>query len=303
MKISKISARSYRQWGQSDNQEDNRYPDVDAPNNNQRFFLVCDGVGGCVDGEIASKTVCEAFARKLSLTDLTQDFTNEMFAEALDAAYDALDKKAKTASPDMATTMTLLVLHGKGATMAHIGDSRIYQIRPGEGIIYKSNDHSLVNSMVHSGLLTPEQAHNHPKSNIITRYMGPVEGDGSRHMATVLRNMDVCSDDWFILCTDGVVHCISDERLEKIIDDDTSIDDKIGIMAKESFDSTDNNTCMLVHVGHVEPEESDILPHQSQPADGATRRLEASTFDMTDIESVKRRKATGALSWFKKIFN
>lgn len=68
----------------------------------------------------------------------------------------------------MGTTLVLLHLHEEGATVAHVGDSRVYQFRAG-AILFQTDDHKLVNDWVRRGLLTPEQAATHPNRNVMTR--------------------------------------------------------------------------------------------------------------------------------------
>lgn len=303
MEFKNIQSRSFKQIGTRDYQDDSRFPDCDSPADMQRYFLVCDGVGGNADGDVASSTVCSTFGKILEDKDMSTDLSNADFSSALDNAYIALDKAAKNHSSEMATTMTFLALHGKGCTMAHIGDSRIYQIRPSEGIIYKSEDHSLVNSMVHSGLITPEQAINHPNSNVITRHMGPSSPDENRSMATVIRNTDVRNGDWFVLCTDGVVHCISDERLVEIIESDMSIDEKIHIMADESKGSNDNNTAFIVRIETDDcSDEKDGTCNESGNADEDTKRINKHPFSAEEIESTKRKKESAVSGWFNRLF-
>ena len=59
---------SFTQLGRRTNQEDSRYPDCDTPKDPQPFFVVCDGVGGNEKGEVASRTVCDAFGKALAPT-------------------------------------------------------------------------------------------------------------------------------------------------------------------------------------------------------------------------------------------
>ena len=74
MKILLGQAYSFHQIGQRDNQEDARYPDADIAPNEQRFFVVCDGVGGSNKGEVASNAVCESFGNSLSEFDFDKSF-------------------------------------------------------------------------------------------------------------------------------------------------------------------------------------------------------------------------------------
>lgn len=306
MKIELFPPLSFIQLGKRDNQEDARCPDIDQMDASQRFFVVCDGVGGASYGELASKTVCMAIQKKMKKFDLSQDFTNEMFSEVLDYAYGQLDRQAESASMDMGTTLTFLCLHGEGCTIAHIGDSRIYQLRPNIGIVYKSDDHSLVNNMVRSGMLSPEQAEDHPQGNVITRCMKPVSGMENRSLATVLRTIDVRQGDYFLLCSDGVQKCLDDDKLvELLLMNDDSNKKKMQLMAQMAHDSHDNNTAILVQVRFVEnDEDSDSLQDEAGWNDPETigNQLPTQKFSKkrqvsTEIESIQ----TVRKSLFRKI--
>lgn len=112
----------------------------------------------------------------------------------------------------MATTLTLAYIGKSQITIAHIGDSRIYHIRNGQ-IIHKTEDHSLVNFLVKTGQLTPQEALTSSKKNVILRAIqgnhNPAEAE-----VTVLRN--IMPDDYLFLCTDGVLEKIDDEKLMEI---------------------------------------------------------------------------------------
>ena len=294
---------SFNQFGQRENQEDSRYPDIDHVEEGHRFFLVCDGVGGSEKGEVASSTVCKSFASSLRDFDFSHEFTLDDFSHALDNAYDALDKKTNKSNEGMATTLTFVCFHPGGCTMAHIGDSRIYQVRPSEGIVYRSEDHSLVNSMVHNGMITPEEAVDHPQSNVITRYMESVESDENRCTATVLQTEDVQTGDYFFLCTDGVLHCVTDEELVDILSDTSMTDaDKMKKIADMSQDSTDNNTAWLIAIDQVEGK-SEEHPSEDDGDDASkTRRIRVDKQGTTEVESVQVENRSGIGGWLTKIF-
>lgn len=301
MDIQLNTAYSFCQQGQRDYQEDSRYPNADSISGTQRFFVVCDGVGGCEKGEVASQTVCQAIGKVMAGTDFNSDFTNQHFHKVLDAAYNALDKIVNDENRDMGTTMTFICFHAGGCTMAHIGDSRIYQIRPSEGIIYRSDDHSLVNSMVHNGMLTPDEADTHSERNVITRYMEAVEADQNRCMATVMRTEDVKAGDYFLLCTDGVLHCISDDELLDLLSGKESDEEKMLTLAEKSKDSEDNNTAWLISIQSVtQTEESDSDDDTTESA--TTKRLTMKARQQEEIESVQA-KNNQLKKWFNKIFN
>lgn len=299
MRIHIHNALSFCQLGQRDHQEDARWPENDQANDSQRFFLVCDGVGGNAKGEVASNTVCHAFARAMKRMQTDPDFSNAQLAEVLNDAYTALDRMSDDENEGMATTLTFLCLHGTGATMAHIGDSRIYHIRPSEGILYRSDDHSLVNSMVHNGVVTPEEGSDHPQQNVITRYMEAVDKEHFRHLATVMRTDDIQPGDCFFLCTDGVAHCVGDDDLLSILTDtDTDENAKMVEMARRCVDSPDNNTAWLIFIDKVEGAQ----PRQERPftEQPATKRMSVPRKGTTDVEP---HAVTKKSNWFKRFFS
>lgn len=286
MKIKLNQAYSFNQLGQRSNQEDARYPDADAPVNASAFYVVCDGVGGCQNGEIASRTVCDAFGRVLSKIDWNKAFEIKDFSKALDYAYDALEKAiANAGTSDMATTLTFAAFHKGGVLVAHIGDSRVYQIRPSVGILYRSNDHSLVNALVHAENMTPEEAVNHPKSNVITRSMTHAAPDKDRSSATTLNITDVAAGDYFVLCTDGVLHNIDDDLLVEILsatDSDEEKKDKIAGLCRES---TDNNTAYIIPVNSVEWEVGEnIVPATIEEVDSEYDDIGDDTSTMPTVQ-------------------
>lgn len=284
MNIHTGTSYSFHQQGRREGQQDARWPDSDMILAGCRLFIVCDGVGGASFGDIASKEVARTMGEALENIDLEQtEIENDRFARLLGSACDRLDKLAPAYSYDMATTLTFVCFHQGGCIMAHIGDSRIYQIRPGKGIVYRSDDHSLVNAMVHAGVLVPDQAVGHPQSNIITRCLSPDDGRHRRDMATVVRTTDVQAGDYFMLCSDGVLHCLTDEQIEGVLASDKTDEEKRDIIAGLSADSEDNNTAIIVHIASVDGE----WPEETTASqDDGTHRLTKSGTKISELEPV-----------------
>lgn len=306
MKINTATGYSFHQIGQRDNQEDSLFPNAGKSKPGQMFFVVCDGVGGSEKGELASSIVAARFGKKLSKINLNEEFNDEKMLEVLDDAYIALDNAANDDSRDMGTTLTMLCFHARGCVMAHIGDSRIYQIRPFKGIIYRSDDHSLVNQMVRAGQITPEEAIDHPQSNVITRCMGPTYPDQRRSMATVCYSSNVVEGDYFVLCTDGVLHCISDDELVELLNSGVSDEEKVAELANLCSHSSDNNTAWVVRVESVEltAEEREAASHVAECAsDGSACHGGTVTSSIHDLESVTRASKSTLMTRFKKLFS
>ncbi len=236
--------------GRRSNQEDARYPDRDAPQSGNSVFVVCDGVGGQDKGEVASSTVATTIGKYMERHDPSKPFSATDFEKVLRKVHRELYAAASGGRSEMATTMTMVYFHSGGVFTAHIGDSRIYHVRPGVGILHRSDDHSLVNALVHSGNLTPEEAIGHPQSNIITRCLSPGGNNDSTSVPT-LQIRDIEPGDYFFLCTDGVTGCISDERLYEILNSGSSDEVKIDFVKSMSSGSSDNNTAYLIGVKDV----------------------------------------------------
>jgi protein phosphatase len=161
------------------------------------LFVVADGLGGHAAGEIASRTAIEAALATWSngVPPAPHQALRSAARGANLAVYDAALERGRRG---MATTFTALTLAGREAIVAHVGDSRCYLVR-GEGCWQLTNDHSRVGEMLRLGLLTPEQAGNHPARSMLTRTVGtdPVIQVDLVRQATE-------AGDTFILCSDGL---------------------------------------------------------------------------------------------------
>lgn len=262
--------QSFSEIGRKDNQEDFLWPNPVEVGLDNRVFLMCDGVGGQDGGEIASQTAATALGDYLTTHQpLDGIVTKELFNEALAYAYDELDKVDTGALKKMGTTMTCLVIHRGGALVAHIGDSRVYHVRPSladdngrSGIIFQTTDHSLVNDLLRIGEITEEEAANFPQKNVITRAMQPhLE---RRYKADIYNIDDVKSGDYFFLCCDGVLEQLTNDLLGAILAD-ASLDDKGKIAAVKAVcdgKTRDNYTCWLVPVDSVEAEITDVIQEE-----------------------------------------
>lgn len=200
----------FTETGNRSHNEDSVFPPPGRATVADRLFLVCDGVGGEHRGEVASAEACRCMSDYFAGSpDITA--SPEQVQQALDytrQAFGAIEKH----HPDtagMATTLTLLLLLDDRMVIAHLGDSRIYQVRDGK-IIYKTRDHKWVNDLIASGVITEEQAQEHPKKNVITRVLCASRPD----QADFKRIDDVQVGDYFFLCTDGVLERVYDGLLE-----------------------------------------------------------------------------------------
>lgn len=256
MNISIRQPLGYSHIGRKDNQEDNVYPLFENANVNQRVFILCDGVGGQDYGEVASRTVCDTVGDYLEQRYKTcGDVDTDDINRAIEEAYDALNEKDKDKKSTMATTFTCVCTTKSGVIVAHMGDSRIYQIRPLRGIMYQSADHSLVNALLASGEITPEEAKSYPKRNVITRAIQPTTD--KRFCAEIHLLSDIKAGDYFFLCCDGVLEQLTNERLVEILSSEHSDEEKLALLEAESADKTkDNYTAYLIPINEVDGDTS-----------------------------------------------
>ena len=112
----------------------------------------------------------------------------------------------------MATTLTMTFVGTTGITLAHVGDSRIYHFRKGE-ILFQTEDHSLVNSLVKLGKITHEEVAHHPQRNVIIR---AIQGTDRPTEADVVLLDDIKAGDFLFMCSDGVLERLNNDELSDI---------------------------------------------------------------------------------------
>ena len=177
-----------------------------APNPGEFFCAVADGMGGHNAGEVASGIAVKRFGECMREARPPYDQAIKQAVESANAAIYAA-ARGKPEYNGMGTTMTALCEHGKDVFIAHVGDSRAYLLRNG-AIVPVTKDHTLVEEMVESGLITIEEARVHPKRNYITRALGT----GPDVQVDVLR-LDRRSHDVYLLCSDGLSNHVTEREM------------------------------------------------------------------------------------------
>ncbi len=266
----KVKARSMQELGKRDNQEDSIFPPVsDAPSGGS-LFILCDGMGGHAAGEVASSTVCEAMSQYIAAHPREDGLFDESdFDAALDAAYDALDAKDTEDEKKMGTTLTFVKFHAGGCFTAHIGDSRIYQVRPSEKrILHVTRDHSLVNDLIKLGEMTPEEAKTSRQKNVITRAVQPHQE--RRTPAECLNITDIQVGDVFYLCSDGMLEQTEDEIIANTLSLQRPLEEIIDILRGATRDNKDNHSAHLIRVEAILEEPVSAIPEaEIEPAAAA----------------------------------
>ena len=228
------------------NNEDAVFPSVGRATPADRLFVVCDGMGGLAKGEEASRIVTESVGDFFRTVYGPSD--EQTIGRAVAGAEATLDRYLEQypSAKGMGTTLALLHLHDEGATVAHIGDSRVYQFRDG-AILFQTEDHKLVNDWVRRGLLTPEQAAVHPNRNVVTR---AVQGRTVQAaQADVQHLTDLQPGDYFLLCSDGLIEALSDADLIRILEEIGPLDAKREAIRQACEGHTsDNYSAYLLHL-------------------------------------------------------
>ena len=266
MKISLYPPLSIHEIGKRPKQEDN------IAQWKSRLFVLCDGMGGHDKGEVASLTVCQSLENWFEENITDDNFTDEKLRTAIEYAYSELDKYDNDSSKKMGTTLTLLFINKYGVTAAHIGDSRIYHIRPQsstlrkcqEGcVLYQSRDHSLVYDLYQSGEITYDEIAKFSQKNIITRAMTP--GEDNRHRPDIIHITDIQPNDFFYLCSDGMLEQMSNNELVELFSTDNTDEEKRQRMITLTASNQDNHSAWLIHVKEIAHEEGDELLLNEEP--------------------------------------
>ncbi len=256
MKIDLFPPLSIHEIGKRANQEDFLWPDLlEETTAENRLYILCDGMGGYEHGEIASQTISQSLGNWFQYR-LIEPLDDMQLADALSYAYAQLDAKDSGEPRRMGTTLTLLYIGRKGITALHMGDSRIYHIRPNVGILYQSRDHSLASELFQSGEITYEEMLNYPKKNIVTRAMMP--GKDNRMHPDIIHITDILPGDYFFMCSDGMLEQMRNKELISLFSSEMSDEEKCRQLIDKTKDNHDNHSAWIIHVKDIVKEDDDI---------------------------------------------
>lgn len=178
------------------------------------LYAVADGMGGHNAGEIASDLAIRSL-HAACISSLLADCPTprlSIMANAFDIANSKiLDAASERELQGMGTTLTAALVIDGDLYIAHVGDSRCYIINNWE-TIQVTRDHSMVQELVDSGILTPEQARSHPRRNEITRVLGY-----SLDLIPDLHHIKLYSGDNVLLCSDGLHGMLSPSIIQETI--------------------------------------------------------------------------------------
>ena len=250
----RVLAYPIHEIGQRSNQEDSLFPSPKESPSKGLLYILCDGMGGHAAGEIASQTVCKAMSEYiLSHPEADGHFDENDFAKALDYTYATLDTKDTDDEKKMGTTLVFAKFHEGGCFVAHIGDSRIYQIRPSaRKVLFVSRDHSLVNELIELGEMTPEEAKTSNRKNVITRAMQPHQDCPAK--ADWVNLTDLKDGDYLYLCSDGMLEQMDDDELVNTLSARTPDSKKVSILKESTKYNRDNHSAWLIRIESTQPD-------------------------------------------------
>ncbi|MBX3267590.1 MAG: serine/threonine-protein phosphatase [Acidobacteria bacterium] len=210
------------------------------------LYAVADGVGGAQAGDVASQMAVEILGEAFTHYGDSVD-PEDIMQVALERANEAIYRMS-TELPQlstMATTIASIHISGNIATIAHVGDSRVYRVDP-DGVLHReTNDHSLVEEEVRAGRMTPEQAANHPSKNVISRALG-----AEATVAVELKTIMVDPGTSFLLCSDGITRHIEDPEIEHLMTTGMAPEMLVMQMKEICYDrgAEDNLTAVVVKI-------------------------------------------------------
>ena len=197
---------------------------------NARFYVVADGVGGRAKGEVASSMAVEEAHGFIKRGEpVIKKFVADPNEENLFAARRLLESAVQSAcymvfglaeqDPErhgMSTTLSaLLILEDLVAVTAQVGDSRVYRLRDNQ-CKQITEDHTLINYRLKRGLITPEEAEKAPGKNIITRAVGHKD-----YVQVDTIDCDLLAGDRFMLCSDGLHGYLKEGEVDTILTGDS----------------------------------------------------------------------------------
>lgn len=200
--------------------------------NNEYLLAVADGMGGHKAGEVASNMAIEHITNKFNSLESLGDkdkainWIREEVAAINKSIFAYTD--AHEESKGMGTTFVIALYTKDYLLFGNVGDSSGFVIKNSK--LYKvTKDHTLVNLLVSSGELTPEEAKNHPKKNILMRALGannPAEVD----------IFDVVDDgiEGILLSSDGLTSMLNETQIEKVIIGVGSLEEKVTRLIRKS---------------------------------------------------------------------
>lgn len=208
----------------------------------RELFIVSDGMGGYNAGEVASHMAANICADYLVAH--TDGAADELLEQAIAAANAEIyrDSHEYEEHRNMGATIAAVWRNGDMVYVAHVGDSRVYVFNE-EQARCLTDDHSVVGEMVREGLISPEQAINHPKKNMLTRALGVEET-----VTPDISAFELPVPGYLLLCSDGISAYLPMEKLLPTVATKVKREQMLPVLAElaKEAGSRDDITGMLL---------------------------------------------------------
>ncbi len=182
------------------------------------WAVVCDGMGGVAGGNLASSTAVKLISERISSSyrpGMSAGSIRNMLMSAISAANIEVYEMSRQ-NPElngMGTTVVVSIVANETVYVAHAGDSRAY-ILSNNKLYQLTRDHSYVQEMVDSGKITPDEAREHPRKNLITRALGV-----SEELRIDFCEESITENDVLLMCTDGLTNYIETDEIYELTAD------------------------------------------------------------------------------------
>jgi protein phosphatase len=208
------------------------------------LYLVADGMGGHVAGQLASRLAVESTVEALQKVAERNATLTEKLRYCVAAANHRVHATAreKPEVAGMGTTLVALLAGGGRLALAHVGDSRAYLVRGGR-IRQLTDDHSLVAELVRRREISPDDAQGHPHRHVLTRALGV-----RRSVDPDLAELTPTANDVIALCSDGLTTHVEDPEIAALVAAEGDLDEACArlVALANARGGDDNVTVALV---------------------------------------------------------
>ncbi len=212
-------------------------------NDGNGFCVLADGMGGHNAGEVASQNAVKLIAEDLQRLS-AEDEIPKKINEAIVSANQRIYKMSceNSIHSGMGTTVVATYITERNAYIANVGDSRAYAIR-GDEIVQITTDHSVVSELLMSGMITYEEARNHPQRNIITRAVGTEED-----VKVDVFEYNFSAGDILLMCSDGLSTMLEDNEILRIVTAEETAENTVNKLIEAAKDKggIDNITAICI---------------------------------------------------------
>jgi protein phosphatase len=190
---------------------------IEALPDGSRLLVVCDGMGGHEAGDVASAVACQRMVESIAAS--TSREPPRALYQAITEAHRAVNEAALArGTVGMGTTLVAAWVLGERCYVGWVGDSRLYHFRDGVALD-RTVDHTRVQQMLQRGILTPEQARQHPEAHVLVQALG-VSPDAQHGLKPEVWNepLELRRGDVLLLCSDGLYDFIEDGELYPLME-------------------------------------------------------------------------------------